>query len=459
MKIYKTLFLFILLVTSGNSYAQFDYFKNITKDSTGNAVGLQNKAIGLYSTAMGASTTASGMFSTAIGTDVIASGQYSLALGYGTGASGQYSSAFGLENTASGDASIAIGRGNSALGSNSLALGYFSFATKDYSVTLGSFTESNGIYAVSMGQSTKAGSYNSLAVGRFNVGGGNTDTWIATDPLFEIGNGTDDNARANALTVYKNGKFNISSLKGTGNRMVIADATGNLSTQAIPTGSDNLGNHTATQNINLNGKWLSGDATSKGIKVDADGKTTVSSTNTTTTLSLGTNVVSKKLALYDVADNWFGLGMVGGQLRLQVGNTGGKFSFFAGDNTEVMTVKGNGQVGVGATTIPTGYKLAVKGKVICEELRVKPSVQWPDYVFDKNYKLMSLKSLENYIEKNKRLPNMPSAEKVAKEGIQVAEMNAKLLQKVEELTIYILEISKENEALKARVKALESVQN
>lgn len=88
------------------------------------------------------------------------------------------------------------------------------------------------------------------------------------------------------------------------------------------------------------------------------------------------------------------------------------------------------------------------GKTYAREIVVNLNNAWPDYVFDESYKLNDLESVKTYIEQNNHLPGVPSANEVAKEGINVAEMDAILLKKVEELTLYMLELKKENEELK-----------
>ena len=112
-----------------------------------------------------------------------------------------------------------------------------------------------------------------------------------------------------------------------------------------------------------------------------------------------------------------------------------------------------GQVAIGSI-IPaaSGYKLTVTGKVICEELKVKLSGSWPDYVFNNNYNLMPLAQLQNFIGQNKHLPNIPSAAEVEKEGITVGDMQKRLMEKVEELTLYILDLQKQIDQLKASKK-------
>ncbi len=106
-----------------------------------------------------------------------------------------------------------------------------------------------------------------------------------------------------------------------------------------------------------------------------------------------------------------------------------------------------GDLRVGWTADVPGYLVAIDGKVMCEELRVELSGDWPDYVFDKDYNLMPLNELEKSIIKNKHLPGLPSANKVKADGIMVGDMTQILTQKVEELTLYIIELNKKVDKL------------
>lgn len=111
---------------------------------------------------------------------------------------------------------------------------------------------------------------------------------------------------------------------------------------------------------------------------------------------------------------------------------------------------------VGTTEAASGYIVSVGGKIICEELRVELEANWPDYVFDDNYKLKSIDELEKSIKENKHLPGMPSAKEVEEQnGFHVGEMQTKLLEKVEELTLYVIQLKKENDQLKKRVSDIE----
>lgn len=103
-----------------------------------------------------------------------------------------------------------------------------------------------------------------------------------------------------------------------------------------------------------------------------------------------------------------------------------------------------------------GYMLAVNGSVMCTLLRVQNKDLWPDYVFEKGYKLPELNKVEENLKRDKHLDGIPSAQEVKENGVDVGEMNAKLLQKVEELYLYVIEQNKEIATLKSRLDSLSS---
>jgi hypothetical protein len=114
-------------------------------------------------------------------------------------------------------------------------------------------------------------------------------------------------------------------------------------------------------------------------------------------------------------------------------------------------------VGTGVT-IPAGstYKMAIGGGILTEKVRVATNgtMFWADFVFDKNYKLRPLSEVETYIKANNHLPEIPSTADVNKNGIDLAETQALLLQKVEELTLYVIEQNKKVAKLEGKVRKL-----
>ncbi len=117
-------------------------------------------------------------------------------------------------------------------------------------------------------------------------------------------------------------------------------------------------------------------------------------------------------------------------------------------------LKSGGNVGIG-TSNPT-EKLSVNGKIRAHEIKVE-TANWPDYVFSKNYNLPALQSVEKHIKEEGYLPDMPSAKEVESNGINVGEMNGKLLKKIEELTLYLIDLDKKVNKLDTENKELKGL--
>ena len=169
------------------------------------AFGSSTKALGSRSMAWGAWTEATGNYSTAWGASTEATGNYSTAWGNSTEATDSYSTAWGsyteatgYNSTAWGDNSIASGGRSTAWGVGCTALGFRTTAWGDYSTASGNYT-------TAWGSRTQANTYLETALGRYNNSSGSPDTWISSQRLFAIGNGTADNDRNNAFVIYKNG--------------------------------------------------------------------------------------------------------------------------------------------------------------------------------------------------------------------------------------------------------------
>ncbi len=263
------------------------------------AMGMGTQSLNLGSIAMGVNSLAENDYAVAIGNGATASGAYSTSVGYITAANGDKAISIGAyynytyyrfmynplthrfeiiqttvtePNVADGDYSISFGNGNYsnngglAIGTHndakeigSVALGHTNYADSAYSFAAGynNYARAQGAFA--LGQNNLVQSLNGFAVGRYNSDAGSQIEWIDTDPLFMVGNGSSSGARSNAFVVYKNG-----------NAYIDGDLTVSGNISASVTG-DGLGSHVATQNLNMNGNWLSGDGSSEGVFVTSSG--------------------------------------------------------------------------------------------------------------------------------------------------------------------------------------------
>ncbi|SCY26838.1 hypothetical protein SAMN02927916_1671 [Flavobacterium anhuiense] len=138
---------------------------------------------------------------------------------------------------------------------------------------------------------------------------------------------------------------------------------------------------------------------------------------------------------------------------------GGKCGSTFLDGSGSAFVEGNvvsmGSIGIGTSNFVDGsdsYRLSVKGKIRAEEIKVYNT--WADYVFASDYKLDNLKEVESYIKKNGHLKNVPSAKEIAEHGLELGEMSKVQQEKIEELTLYLIQQNKEIEELKSQVKIL-----
>jgi hypothetical protein len=216
-------------------------------------------------------------------------------------------------------------------------------------------------------------------------------------------------------------------------RMMIANSTGNIG----------IGTTNPLSKLDISGGVAIGSysgvnaAPSNGLIVDGN-------------VGIGTTGPGAKLEVARPND---------GASIFRISNVGGSGFDFARNNvTGALSIQGNqtgnnnillaptsGNVGIGTTT--TGNcRLAVEGMIGAREVQVVAS-GWPDYVFDESYKLTPLDEVEHLIKINKHLPGIPSKEEVTKDGVKLGEMQTKLLQKVEELTLYVIEQNKRIEKL------------
>lgn len=147
------------------------------------------------------------------------------------------------------------------------------------------------------------------------------------------------------------------------------------------------------------------------------------------------------------------------------GNSGLNFWKPSGSNNVgnyYMFLADNGKVSIGldpnaANTYNGNYKLYVGTGIMTEKVKVaiKTTSDWADYVFADDYELQPLSEVKAFIEKENHLPDVPSAEEVVESGVNVAEMDALLLRKIEELTLHLIELEERNETLEQRLERVE----
>ncbi len=420
-------------VAFGTSTAYSAYssaFGNSTANGQGSfAFGEAANAVGSYSFAGGFYATSNGDNSFAFGDGTYAGEAYGFVGGGSSSAGGWASTAFGYDSHANGENSFAAGTSTAfdlystafgssqALGEGSFASGYSyagqpaatamgaSTAIGMYSSAFGSGT-AKGNYASSFGLGSIARSYSSTVFGNFNYYGNNSISvdslsWVATNPLFEIGNGASISARANALTVLKSGKIGISN--------------------AVPMASLDMGSAATQSDYHFPLFWYNDNnssvwhGTKGGVLLDQFGLPN------NTTLSFGTsssNDGTFMIASKNTADNT------------------------SSSITSRFTVRGqSGNVGIG-TTNPQ-EKLSVNGNILAKKVKVSvDAADWPDYVFGKDYQLMPLNKVEAFIKQNSHLPELLSAEQIGKKGVDLGDTQAALLKKIEELTLYMIETNK-----------------
>lgn len=149
---------------------------------------------------------------------------------------------------------------------------------------------------------------------------------------------------------------------------------------------------------------------------------------------------------------------IGGNYVLFLKNDS-KVGIHTNNPTADLTVNGNMLIGDPSVSLPTGYKLYVQTGILTEKVKVAltTTTDWADYVFAKDYKLKSLTEVNSFINSNKHLPGVPSASELVEQGgFDLGKMDAKLLEKIEELTLYLIQLDKTNKELTERLLKLES---
>lgn len=316
--------------------------------------------------------------------------------------------------TASGADAVAGGEKSMATGTASTALNYFTKANGNFSLAAGNASIASGTASTALNYLTKATADYSFAAGK--------------------------KAAANAIASTALNHY--------------TRADGNYSLAA-------------------------GDASiASGIASTALGKTTTASGN----FSFATGELSRALNKTAIAMGYIAHATANGSVAigsfLEAGtdnafvlgsgdlNSGAFFSnniphsMMIGFNSDLPTLFVGAAAGAGTTgnvgigVINPNHKLEVCGTIRSKEVIVETG--WCDYVFEEDYELMPLEEVDAFIQENKHLPGIPAGEIVETEGLKVAEMQANHMKKIEELTLYLIELKKDHDALKSRLEELEN---
>lgn len=172
-------------------------------------------------------------------------------------------------------------------------------------------------------------------------------------------------------------------------------------------------------------------------------------------INTGTEAIGANLLVYKSSGNVDGSAVFKGTLHYSHFHYGSNEDTYirGGKNTSNVIIsdsESSGKVGIGI--YPTTYKLEVNGTV--RALEVIVDTGWADYVFEDSYKLPELSEVEQFIKQNKHLPEIPSAAEIQKNGAKMSELTTKMMQKIEELTLYSIEQKKELDAMKKELAAL-----
>jgi hypothetical protein len=353
----------------------------------------------------------------------------------GGGSETGYKSTLGNQNTASGNYSLAAGWGNQAIGQTSFALGYYSKAEGLNSMALGMYSCSQNAYGITIGRglsSTKplSNTTNGIMLGMYS----NVPTLYITTSSGEnrtgkigIGNITSPSAKLHI-------KSDSSGENENADIMLETSASSQYAAIYFKT-TDNYIRMRNTAGLEFNAPRFNFQTGKVGIG----------------------NVTSPSAKLHIKADN-------GERADLMLEATGTSAIYFKNTNNSIsltgniMTLSAsgfsytNGNVAIG--TMPNNdYKLAVKGVIRSEEVVVELMTSWPDYVFASDYSLPKLKEVKAFVNENGHLPGLPNASQVSEEGLGLGDINAKLLEKIEELTLYIIEQEERIQKLEEKLNA------
>ena len=270
-------------------------------------------------------------------------------------------------------------------------------------------------------------------------------TMSGSSPLFTIGNSStsDSSVRSNAITVLYNGRVQINTT-GFSSALTQTGVTPKAALEVVSTNTGVLLPKLTTTQRNA---IASGDLQNGLLLYNTD-SSAFEFYNGAAWLAVGSGVAN---------GGWGNTGNSGTNPATNfIGTIDSERLVFRTDDTERMTILANGAVGIGTSTLPASdAQLAVNGTIYTTKVKVT-QIGWPDYVFDKEYTLPSLASVERYIRLHGHLPGIAPAAAVENKRLDLGENEAALLRKIEELTLYLLAENKKAEDQQAEIDRLKA---
>ncbi len=305
---------------------------------------------------------------------------------------------------------------------------------------------------------TNAGSSNTTGSANFflgdNAGGNNTSGGFNVYLGANAGNGTGVNGDNNVAIGFESGRGNNGGVTNTfvGFR---ADATANGLTNASALGTN--------AKVSQSNSLVLGDGANVGIGSSAPANKLHIVGGLANTAGIRLPITSGS-AVLAVNQTKFLTVNAQGDVILGSTNNGGREAADAGlwQRSGPLLKSAGGEsvvIGNGVGRTPAGYKLFVEGGILTERVKVavKDTSDWSDKVFAPAYPLKSLAEVEQYINRHQHLPGVPSADEVVKNGVDVGRMDAKLLEKIEELTLYSIQLEKSNQKQQTQIDELKKL--
>ena len=418
----------------------------------------------------------------------------------GSSATGNNASAIGSGNTASGNNSLAGGYNSQATGSNSLAFGYNSKATQSTTIAEGNTAIASGVGSIAIGNYVSATAKNTIVIGT-----GTTASYpLTNNTTNSIAMGINSNKPTLLITKALNnnytGKVAIGNVTPTTKLHIKSDNNEDAGVFIEPANKNNWKafiklyddehgisvDKTAAMELNSgNGQlklvgehYCFGNQNEKKARIYTNGNgalyynaTRYNNTEyrdmdgTAYAIDFKDNALSFRLALNQTPrgseiTNWKSALILNSDGKVGIGSTttylknNSDQQFIINSPKTIDLQSSNitltGKIGINTVNTVSDYALAVDGGIVSTKVFIKDVKQWPDHVFSNDYDLLTLQELKSYLDDNRHLPGVPSETEILGNGYDLNEMQAVLLEKIEEMTRYILLLNDEIDLLKSR---------